>query len=723
MFGFGGLHRRLFLKILAAAGVVATTETQTGCAPGEEEDAESDESAQTEANTYDFVIVGSGAGGGPLAANLARAGFTVCLIEAGKDDGALKNYEVPAFHPMSTEDPEMRWDFYVKHYSDDRKAQEDSKFTWKLANGELITNAQLKAQGRQRPADAKPHGILYPRAGTLGGCTAHNAMITVYPHESDWEKISLIAKRDNPSDDSWSPQNMRKYYKLLERCEYAAPSGEGHGFNGWLGVTQVNPREAPLDIKLIQIIKAAALAAGRGLFGDISELVGARSRDMNENGRARDSREGLVAIPLAISKKGPFGNNRTPKRNGPREFILDTVRKGHPLKIEYGALATRVLFADEPGPDGQPKAAAVEFMQNTDRNQPKSFYAADPKARRDNAGVKRKAFAKREVIVAGGAYNTPQLLKLSGIGPREELERFDIQPVTVSGRKLPIIERNGVGTNLQDRYEVGVVSEVKDDFRALSQCTFGKGNDPCLNQWQNGTGPYVTNGAPFGVMKKSSVAEGDCDLIIFGAPGAFRGYSPKYAEETIADKKHFTWAVLKAHTRNRAGTVTLRSADPRDVPEINFKYFEDGRGGSEAEKDLQAMVEGVKFAREIGRHAGNLMLDDVPLFGGKYEEQWPGPQNRDGNNAQRDDQLTKEFVKREAWGHHASCTCPMGADDDPMAVLDTNFNVRGTAGLRVVDASVFPYIPGVFIVVPIYMISEKATDVILKDAGGRRMGT
>jgi choline dehydrogenase len=77
----------------------------------------------------------------------------------------------------------------------------------------------------------------------------------------------------------------------------------------------------------------------------------------------------------------------------------------------------------------------------------------------------------------------------------------------------------------------------------------------------------------------------------------------------------------------------------------------------------------------------------------------------------------REFVRTHAWGHHASCTCKIGRDDDPTAVLDGRFRVRGTRNLRVVDASVFPRIPGYFIVTPTYMISEKASDAVLADAG------
>ena len=78
------------------------------------------------------------------------------------------------------------------------------------------------------------------------------------------------------------------------------------------------------------------------------------------------------------------------------------------------------------------------------------------------------------------------------------------------------------------------------------------------------------------------------------------------------------------------------------------------------------------------------------------------------------------FIKDEAWGHHASCTCPIGADDDAMAVLDSRLRVRGVQGLRVVDASVFPKIPGFFIVTSIYMVSEKATDLLLEEIGEQR---
>src|ERR671911_3131102 len=107
----------------------------------------------------DYVVVGSGAGGGTVAARLAEAGRTVLLLEAGGDPLSLsgtrlpEDYQVPAFHAFASENPALRWDFFVRHYGDDRRQKKDSKFS------------------------AHRDGVLYPRAGTLGGCTAHNAMI------------------------------------------------------------------------------------------------------------------------------------------------------------------------------------------------------------------------------------------------------------------------------------------------------------------------------------------------------------------------------------------------------------------------------------------------------------------------------------------------------------------------------------------------------------------
>ena len=207
-------------------------------------------------------------------------------------------------------------------------------------------------------------------------------------------------------------------------------------------------------------------------------------------------------------------------------------------------------------------------------------------------------------------------------------------------------------------------------------------------------GAYTTNGIAFGYLHHSSVAGHDHDLFLGGVPAYFNGYFPGYAQHATADGNIWTWLVLKAHSRNTAGTVNLTSADPRDTPRINFNYFAEG-----GDEDLQAVVEGIQYSIRA--------FDSLIPLDGKFERIWPP------KNVSSPEDL-KEFARNEAWGHHASCTCPIGADDDPLAVLDSEFRVRGVDGLRVVDASVFPKIPGFYVALPTYMISEKAAEVIIQ---------
>lgn len=197
------------------------------------------------------------------------------------------------------------------------------------------------------------------------------------------------------------------------------------------------------------------------------------------------------------------------------------------------------------------------------------------------------------------------------------------------------------------------------------------------------------------MFHKSSVAEQDnFDIFVFGGPVNFRGYFPGYSYNATADHDWFTWAILKAHPRNNAGSIKLRSADPLDMPEILYNYFDAGVG--DFEKDLTALTEGVHLARESFKRQLVEINETLP-----------------GADVTTPEDIA-QFAKDTAWGHHASSSCPIGADDDEMAVLDSSFRVRGTAGLRVVDASVFPKIPGTFTAVSTYMVAEKAADVILE---------
>jgi len=282
------------------------------------------------------------------------------------------------------------------------------------------------------------------------------------------------------------------------------------------------------------------------------------------------------------------------------------------------------------------------------------------------------------------------LLMLSGIGAAAQLRAHGIA-VRVD---LP-----GVGSNLQDRYEVALTHRMRRPWRVLEGATFTSG-DPLWQRWRESrAGMYGSNGAALALIGKSAPTKPEPDLFCMALLARFEGYRPGFSRMIGGPGEMLTWAILKAHTENRAGTVKLRSADPLEVPLVNFRYFEEG--SDTAAEDLAAVVAGVRFVRGL----------TAPLIASGLiaEELAPG-------RAVASDAQIADYVRDTAWGHHASGTCAIGADGDADAVLDSAFRVRGTQRLRVVDASVFPRIPGFFIASAVYMAAEKAADAILADA-------
>jgi choline dehydrogenase-like flavoprotein len=618
----------------------------------------------------DYIVVGSGAGGGTVAARLVEEGFTVLLLEAGGDPRQLTggnpqdpqrnslpdDYDVPAFHPFATENDAMKWDFFVRHYDDDARQRRDPKYlaTW---------------QGRS------VDGVWYPRAGTLGGCTAHNAMILVCPHDSDWNELA-----DLTGDRSWRAEHMRGYFERLENCQHRpyerflgtlGQNPSRHGWNGWLQTERAIPAAAIRDRDFRGVIFGVA----REALDDVARTSGDRRSRFESQADPNDYR---VIKDAAIGVRYTPLTTRNHQRIGSRERVLEVQgRFPDRLKIRLNALVTRVIF------DANRRATGVEYLEGERLYRAHAQPSPDP-------GVPNQARASREVILAGGAFNTPQVLMLSGVGPREVLDRYGI-PV--------IAELSGVGRGLQDRYEVAVINRMAFDAWAPLEGATYTSNDTQYREWsEKRTGVYTTNGALLSVVLRSSVDRPVPDLFCYALIGEFGGYTPGYSTRLRANPNILTWVVLKGHTNNTSGEVTLRSADPREPPSITFRYFEEGNdaGG----QDLHAVVQGVRFVRRLTarlKEQGLVAREELP-----------------GDSCQSEEELCR-YVRDHAWGHHAASSCPIGAAENG-GVLSSDFKVHGVQGLRVVDASAFPRLPGLFIVSAVYMIGEKAADVIAADA-------
>lgn len=249
----------------------------------------------------------------------------------------------------------------------------------------------------------------------------HNGCLTMNPNDLDWDEIA-----ETTGDESWSAENMRKYLVKLERTHYN--STYEHGHDGWLDMTMLDPGySTSADAK--ELSQLAAKAAGYSA-SDTPRLL---ARDMNGDQRNRDN---LV---------GPFGGvshiNPNGRRSSPGYYLRDTVaEKKYPITLSLDSLATKIIF-DKTG--SKPKAIGIEYLKG------KSLYSADPRYNAKDKGTAAKAYASKEVIISGGAFNSPQILMLSGIGPAKHLKKFDI-PVVAD---LP-----GVGQSVADNYENGILS-------------------------------------------------------------------------------------------------------------------------------------------------------------------------------------------------------------------------------------------------------------------------
>ena len=330
---------------------------------------------------------------------------------------------------------------------------------------------------------------------------------------------------------------------------------------------------------------------------------------------------------------------------------LRPARSRSNLHVETEALAQRILF------DGR-RAVAVEYRQGTNV---------------------KTARARREILVSSGAYNSPQLLQLSGVGPADLLQKYGVGVV---------LDMQGVGNDLQDHLQVRMV------MRCAQKIT--------LNDIVNHPVRRVLAGARYAAFRTGPLT------IAAGTSGAFFKTNPRlatpdiqvhflpFSTDKMGEKLHpfsgFTASVCQVRPESR-GTLRIKSADPSVAPEIRINYLA-------TETDRNANVEGLKILRRI-LHAPALKPYVI-------EEVDPG------SKVASDEELLNYCRQRGSTIYHPTSTCRMG--NDPLAVVDQRLRVRGIEGLRVVDGSIMPDLVSGNTNAPIIMIAEKASDMILEDA-------
>jgi len=321
------------------------------------------------------------------------------------------------------------------------------------------------------------------------------------------------------------------------------------------------------------------------------------------------------------------------------------------LRIETDALAQRVTF------EGR-RARSIEYRQN---------------------GVVRSARARREILLSSGAYNSPQLLQLSGVGPADLLKQHGIDVV---------LDASGVGHDLQDHLQVRLV------MRCAQKVTL---NDIVASPLRS-----ALAGAQYAAFRKGALT------IAAGTSGAFFKTSPRLASPDIqihfipfstdkmGEKLHafsgFTASVCQLRPESR-GSLKIRSADSAAPPEIRINYLA-------TETDRAAFIDGIRILRDI--------LARPALKPFVVSEAYPGA------DKVSDEDILDYCRKTGSTVYHPTSTCRMGSD--PLAVVDQRLRVRGIEGLRVVDASVMPDLMSGNTNAPTIMIAEKASDMILEDA-------
>ncbi|MEV8309538.1 choline dehydrogenase [Streptomyces flavidovirens] len=465
-------------------------------------------------------------------------------------------------------------------------------------------------------SEPEPHmggrRIYHARGKVLGGSSSINGMIFQRGNPMDYERWAA-----DPGMETWDYAHCLPYFNRMENCLASDPEDEFRGRSGPL-VLERGPASSPLFPAFLE----AAEQAGYPRTDDV-------------NGYRQ---EGFAAFDRNVHRG---------RRLSAARAYLHPVMKRPNLTVRTRALVTRVLFEGK-------RAVGVEY--------------------RRGRGAPREVRA-REVILCGGAINSPQLLQLSGVGNAGELRALDIDVV----HDLP-----GVGENLQDHLEVYVQYACKQPVSMQPYLKWR--HRPWIGlQWLLRKGPGATNHFEAGGFARSNEDVEYPNLMFHFLPIAVR-----YDGSAPAGDHGYQVHVGPMYS-DAIGSVKIKSKDPREHPALRFNYLS-------TEQDRREWVEAVRTARQI---LGQPAMD--PFNAGETS---PGPDVRT-------DEEILDWVAREGeTALHPSCTCKMGTDE--MSVVDpASMRVHGLEGLRVVDASVMPYVTNGNIYAPVMMVAEKAADLIL----------
>jgi choline dehydrogenase len=404
--------------------------------------------------------------------------------------------------------------------------------------------------------------------------------------------------------------------------------------------------------------RAESFAGGADAWrGDSGPLATAQGRKLNPLYEAfiEAGREAGYAVSSDLNgeRQEGFGALDMTVRDGVRAstanaYLRPSMKRPN-LKVVTHALASRVAF------DGR-RAVGVRY-------------------RRD--GVKLKAGARREVILCGGPINSPQLLKLSGVGPAAELGAFGIDVVA---------NRPGVGENLQDHLEFTFQVASKQPITLFSHTGFIRRALIGAEWLLRGKGLGASNHFEAGGFIRSRAGVRYPDIQFHFLPMAVA-----YDGSTLAREHGFQAHVGPMRSKSR-GWVRLKSPDPAEPPMIQFNYMSHS-------EDWTEMRSCVRLTREI--------------FAQAAFDRYRGREIQPGTKCVSDEAIDAFVRERVDSAYHPSCTCKMGSPADPLAVVDPQTRVIGVEGLRVVDSSIMPSITNGNLNAPTIMIGEKAADMIL----------